>query len=85
MDGVWAELEYQTRQEIQTVTLNLDRPQIGSGWNEYFNVWPVILFHAVILGPPCARSCLASKGKPHCYTKEGCEKTGGKTNCQQPW
>ena len=72
-----------------SVTLNLDRPQIGSGWNEYLNFWPVILFHAVILGPPCVprcvRSCLASKGKPHCYTKEGCEKTGGKTNCQQPW
>ena len=53
------------------VTLNLDCPQIGSRWNEYFNFWPVILFHTVILGSPCVHSCLASKGKPHCYTKEG--------------
>ena len=40
------------------VTLNLDCPQIGSGWNEYFNFWPVILFHAVILGPPYVPRCV---------------------------
>ena len=48
-------------QRAVELTLNLDCPQIGSGWNEYFNFWPVILFHAVMLGPPRVRSCLAKK------------------------